>query len=139
MTPERIEKMMTRMELPWKKVVKDMWSVDWPDDSLPGITLSIEPGETKDDKLLRFIVFVCDVPKGTGPEFFKEFLKLNFKVDHGAFAMESSSEMQFIDTLELENLDENEFEATMKTMIDAPKNFQEKYDINFFTLGKPQF
>ena len=48
-----------------------------------------------------------------------EFLKLNFKVEHGAFAMESSSEMTFIDTLELEKQAYEEQEALFE---EAPEN-----------------
>ncbi len=139
MTPKHIEDFMTRKGINWKPIVKNMWAVIDPEGKIPRITISIEPSERAGEELIKFIVFICDVPLNSPPEFYKQFLKLNFKVDHGAFAMESKSELCFIDTLELSNTDEVEFEATLRAMMGAPRWFQEHFDIDSYTLGKPQF
>ena len=139
MTAEQIEELLTRTSLPWTRVVKDMWKIDDPNDTLPGIIVSLETNAKKCGRIAKFVVFICDVPQDAGPDFFKHFLRLNFRVDHGAFALESKSEMCFIDTLELEHLDANEFEATLNAMRRAPAMFKEKYDIDIYTMGKPQF
>jgi hypothetical protein len=139
MTAEHIEQLMTRMNLPWKQVVKNMWNIDDPDDNLPGVSVSIEPRRKPGRELVKFVTFICDVPHDAGPEFFMEFLRLNFRVDHGTFALESKSEMCYIDTLELANMDPNEFEATFRSMQNAARTFQDKFDIDFYTMGKPQF
>ena len=139
MTPEQIEALIIKTGIKWEKIAKNIWDIDDPDDDIPGITFTIEPSEKYGEELLKFTVFVCDVPADAKPEFFKEFLRLNFKIEHGAFAMESKSEMAFFDTLELKNLDEDEFEATLRAMMAAPRIFQKRFDIEFYTLGKPQF
>ena len=139
MTAEQIEKLMNEMNLPWSVVVRNMWNIDDPDDSLPGVTVSIESSEKSGAEIVKFVTFICDVPHDAGPEFFLEFLRLNFRVDHGTFALESKSELCYIDTLELEGLDPGEFKATLSAMQRAPQIFQEKYDIDLYTMGKPQF
>ncbi len=139
MTPKHIEEFMTRKGINWKPIVKNMWAVIDPEGRIPRITISIEPSERAGEELIKFIVFICDIPLNSTPEFYKQFLKLNFKVDHGAFAMESKSEMCFIDTLELKNTDEVEFEATLRAMTATPRWFQEHFDIDSYTLGEPQF
>ena len=139
MNANQIESTLTAMGVKWEKIVKNMWAVADPEGKIPRITITVEHGDKKGVDLLKFIVFVCDVPVDTGSEFYKNFLKLNFRVEHGAFAMETLTEMSFIDALEFKTTDECEFEATLRAMMDAPKMFQEKYDIDFYTLGKPQF
>ena len=139
MTSTQIENTLNAMGVKWEKIIKDMWSVIDPEGKIPKVTISVEPGGRRGSHLVKFVVFVCDVPVGTGPDFYKEFLKLNFRVEHGAFAMETRTEMCFVDTLEMETTDEVEFEATLRAMMDAPRRFQEHYDIDFYTIGKPQF
>lgn len=139
MLPEQIEDLMTRMSLPWSRIVKNMWAVEDPEGKYPRLVISVEKSVKKDSELLKFVVFICDVPADSPAEFFVEFMRHNFRVDHGTFAMESKSEMSFIDTLELRHTEPDEFEATLHAMRDAPRLFQEKYDIDVYTLGKPQF
>ena len=139
MTSQELESLMTQMQIPWSRIVKNMWSVEDPEGKYPRMVLTVEKSGKSGAELLKFITFICDVPQEVGPEFFVEFLRHNFRVDHGAFAMESKSEMSFVDTLEMENLDHNEFQATYLSMRDAPRMFMEKYDIDLFTMGKPQF
>ena len=139
MTPEQIETLMTEMNLPWSSVVKNMWNIDDRGDNLPGVTVSIEPSEKDGEQLVKFVTFICDVPHDAGTDFYLEFLRLNFRVDHGTFALESKSELCYIDTLELANLDPNEFKATLAAMQNAPQLFQDKYDIDLYTMGRPQF
>lgn len=132
MTIDKVEALMTSLNLPWETVIPGMWTIR--DERHPQIVISIEKSDKKGTKLLKFLVFICDVPVGAEPKFFKEFLKLNFVVNHGTFAMESMNEMSFMDTLEMENLDENEFTATLEAMRRAPRLFEERHDIGSFTL-----
>lgn len=139
MDSQQLETLMTEMKLPWQRIVKDMWAVEDTDKGDPRIVITVEDSLKKNAKLLKFIVFICDVPNDAAPEFFKEFLKLNFRVDHGTFAMESLSEMSFIDTLEMEHLDREEFETTFAAMRNAPHMFKEKFDVDVYSMGKPQY
>ncbi len=132
MTIDKIEALMTELSLPWEMVIPGMWTIR--DEKHPQIVISREKSEKKNTYLLKFLVFICDVPVNAEPRFFKEFLKLNFLVAHGTFAMESMNEMSFMDTLEMENLDSNEFKATLDAMRQAPRLFEERYDIGSFTF-----
>jgi len=51
------------------------------------------------------------------PEIYKALLKKNREIVHGAFVLdESGKKVIFRDTLQLENLDENELEATLNSL-----------------------
>ncbi|MFA6450989.1 MAG: hypothetical protein WCX65_16055 [bacterium] len=139
MTSTQIENLLTNMGVKWDKIIKNMWSVVDPEGKIPKVIISIEPGGRTGGHIIKFVVFVCDVPVDTGIDFYKEFLKMNFKIEHGAFAMETRTEMCFIDNLEFETTDEVEFEASLRALMDAPRRFQERYDIDFYTIGNPQF
>lgn len=134
MTPENIEALMTEMKLNWNRIIPKMWAVQDDTNEFPQVAVSIEKSEKKDSHLVKFIVFICDVPVNAKPSFFKEFLKLNFIVEHGTFAMESMNEMSFIDTLELENLDPNEFMSTISAMRNAPRLFRKRYNIDSYSF-----
>ena len=134
MTPEQVENLMTGINIKWQKIIARMWAVQDETNKYPQIVLSIEKSEKKDARLLKFLVFICDVPVDVKPDFFKEFLKLNFIVEHGTFAMETLTEMSFMDTLEMKGLDPEEFSATLDAMRKAPRMFRERYDIDKYTF-----
>ncbi|MDE5419335.1 YbjN domain-containing protein [Labilibaculum sp. DW002] len=51
------------------------------------------------------------------PEVYKSLLKKNREIVHGAFVLdESGKKIIFRDTLQLENLDQNELEATLNSL-----------------------
>ncbi|MBI9057736.1 MAG: YbjN domain-containing protein [Labilibaculum sp.] len=51
------------------------------------------------------------------PEVYKSLLKKNREIVHGAFVLdESGKKVIFRDTLQLENLDQNELEATLNSL-----------------------
>jgi hypothetical protein len=51
------------------------------------------------------------------PEIYKALLKKNREIIHGAFVLdESGKKVLFRDTLQLENLDQNELEATLNSL-----------------------
>jgi len=135
MTTEMLEKLMTDMNLKFSRVIKNMWSIQDHEDKLPPLTMLIEASEKKGSQLLKFMVFICDVPAETDPVFLKEFLRMNFLVEHGTFAMETRGEMSFIDTIELDNLDPDEFIATLNAVRGAPAYFKQKYDTKDYTFG----
>jgi hypothetical protein len=52
-----------------------------------------------------------------GPEILKRLLQMNRELVHGAFALDESGELLlFRDTLQLENLDYNELEGSIKAL-----------------------
>ncbi|PKQ62746.1 molecular chaperone Tir [Labilibaculum filiforme] len=55
--------------------------------------------------------------KSENPEIYKALLKKNREIIHGAFVLdESGKKVLFRDTLQLENLDQNELEATLNSL-----------------------
>lgn len=60
---------------------------------------------------------IMDVPAGNKEQFYKRLLELNRSLVHGAFVLDSESgRVLFRDTLQLENLDLNELEATLSAL-----------------------
>ena len=60
---------------------------------------------------------LMDVPENKREEFFEMLLKINREIIHGAFVLDSEGKkVIFRDTLQLENLDQNELEASVKSL-----------------------
>lgn len=59
---------------------------------------------------------IMEVPKNTG-DFFKRLLQINRTLVHGAFVLDEDCKYLFFrDTLQLENLDLNELEASIRAL-----------------------
>ena len=60
---------------------------------------------------------IMDVPEDAG-DFFKRLLQMNRTMVHGAFVLddEEGSRVLFRDTLQLENLDRNELEGSIRSL-----------------------
>jgi len=60
---------------------------------------------------------IMDVPKGNKEAFFEALLKMNRNIVHGAFVLDcDGGKVIFRDTLQLENLDLNELEASINSL-----------------------
>ena len=69
-----------------------------------------------EDTILIFEQFILKLPKDN-QESFKRLLQMNRNIIHGAFVLdEEGSHVLFRDTLQLENLDLNEIEATINSL-----------------------
>jgi hypothetical protein len=69
-----------------------------------------------EDPLLVIEQVVMKVPAAPG-DLFERLLKWNREVVHGAFVLDEAGEMIiFRDTLQLENLDRNELEASIRSL-----------------------
>ncbi len=75
MTPEKIEALMTENELPWKRIIAKMWAIQDLEGKYPQLVVLIEKSEKNGADLLKFVVFICDVPVDADVNFFKEFLR----------------------------------------------------------------
>lgn len=70
-----------------------------------------------EDPILVMEQHIFDI-KEDNAEVYKELLKMNREVIHGAFALdESGKKVIFRDTLELDNLDLNELEASINALV----------------------
>ncbi len=69
-----------------------------------------------EDPILIIELLILELKEGT-KEVFESLLKKNREIIHGAFVLdESGTKVLFRDTLELENLDLNELEATLNSL-----------------------
>ena len=69
-----------------------------------------------EDPVLVLEQVIMDVPKNT-EGFFKRLLQMNRTLVHGAFVLdEEGAKVIFRDTLQLENLDKNELEASINAL-----------------------
>ena len=104
---EDIESYLIQMGVQFEVVSTGFWVVK---DLGPDLVLSIA------DSVLVFRVKVMDtkqIPPGRREEFYRKLLELNAEeMLHGAYGLEKEA-VVVTDALQLENLDFNEFQATM--------------------------
>ena len=108
LTREDAESFLLRMELDYEQVEEGMWVVGTSDDEAR-IVIHYSP------PVLVFRLKVLDVPadERSCATLFRRLLQLNAsELVHGAYGIEEDSVI-LSDTLELENLDFNEFQATV--------------------------
>lgn len=102
-TPEDIEHYLIQMAHPFEAIEKGMWIVH----NTANIVITHEP------PLIVFRSKLMEVPKKDRENFFKLLLELNAShMVHGAYGIEDNN-VVIIDTLEVENLDFNEFQASL--------------------------
>jgi len=69
-----------------------------------------------EEPILILEQIIMKVPQETG-DLFKRLLQMNREIVHGSFVMDESAEhILFRDTLQLENLDRNELEASIHAL-----------------------
>jgi hypothetical protein len=105
-TKEEIEAYFDRMELPHEEVGDGLWLTGSKDDA-ERIVVKYQP------PVLVCRVNVMDVPKEKREELYQTILELNAaEMMHGAYGLEGGK-IVISDALQLENLDFNEFQATI--------------------------
>jgi len=91
-------------------VNQELFIIEKEEDGISNLVIDCE------DTLLIIEGLLFDMNSGT-EEIFKSLLKKNREIVHGAFALdESGTKVIFRDTLQLENLDLNELEATLNSL-----------------------
>jgi hypothetical protein len=109
-TIEDIEGYLIRLELPYEELGRGTWVINDQQDKIENIVISYNP------PLIIFRVHVMDisdVPKEKREELFQELLKLNAtEMVAGAYGLENDK-IVLTDTLQAENLDYNEFQASV--------------------------
>ena len=114
-----IESYLLRMDLPYEEIGQDTWMIN--------------SGQKDQNLVVRLAapvaVFRCkimDVPEKGREELYRLLLELNIAdLLHGAYGIEGGA-VVLSDALELENLDFNEFQATVEDMALAVANHATK-------------
>ncbi len=84
------------------------------DDKDSGVTNLILDCE---DPILIIEQLIMPVPEGAGADFYRRLLQMNATLVHGAFLLDEEGKHVFYrDTLQLENLDKNELEASIRAL-----------------------
>jgi hypothetical protein len=104
---DTIEHYLIQMEYPFESIESHMWVIR----DTANIVLTYEP------PLVVFRIKLMEVPKSRREEFYKLLLELNASnMIHGAYGIEGDN-VVLIDTLQSENLDFNEFQASLDALL----------------------
>ena len=109
-TAADIEHYMLQLGLEFEAAADNLWVVQDEGDNLANVIVTlVEP-------IVIFHVRVADLPGGDQEPLFRKLLELNAAdMLHGAYGIEGNS-LVLIDTLQSENLDLNEFQASLEAM-----------------------
>jgi hypothetical protein len=106
-TRDTIEHYLIQMQYPFESIEPHMWVIR----DTANVVVTYEP------PLVIFRIKLMDVPKARREEFYKLLLELNASnMIHGAYGIEGDN-VVIIDTLQSENLDFNEFQASLDALL----------------------
>ena len=106
-TRDDIENFLFNLEVPFERLDDGLWVVTNASDHDENVVVYLA------ENVLSFRVKVFDLPEGDNTALFRRLLELNATdVVHGAYGLEESA-VVLIGALEIENLDENEFQALL--------------------------
>lgn len=120
MSDEKIETYMIEAGYPFEQVHAGMWLLHDDTDYIDNIVV------LHNDPVVTFRVKLMNAPDQGRDELFKRLLELNAtSMIHGAFGLEDNA-IVITDTLQSENLDFNEFQASVDSIALAIReHFQE--------------
>jgi hypothetical protein len=94
----------------FEKVGDGLWRVESPENNVDNIILSYA------EPIIMFRINLMKLPEANRETFYERLLKLNAsEVPHGAFGIEDNN-VVVIDTLQLENLNRNELQASVDSL-----------------------
>ncbi|RMF90104.1 MAG: hypothetical protein D6736_07335 [Nitrospinota bacterium] len=109
-TKEDIEGYLIRLELPFEEVEDGLWVIHDDISHVDNIVVLYDP------PIVVFRVKLMEVPTQRREEFFELLLRFNAThMIHGAYGIENGN-VVIIDTLQAENLDFNEFQASVEAL-----------------------
>jgi hypothetical protein len=114
-TRDDIEHYLIQMEHQFEAIEAHMWVIR----NTANIVVTLEP------PLVVFRMKLMEIPKSRREDFFKLLLELNAsQMIHGAYGVEDNN-VVLIDTLQSENLDYNEFQASLDAlMLSSTQDYQ---------------
>lgn len=113
MSTSKLESYILELKQPYEEINENLWIIYESDENI--FTKLVV---TLQDTIVHFRMKVMDIPEdpNTYCELFRKLLELNATgLTHGAFAIEKDS-IVLIDSLEVENLDFNEFRASVESL-----------------------
>lgn len=109
-TNDQIEAYLIETQLPFERVKEGFWIIHDESDAVDNIVVFHTP------PMITFRVKLMDVPSANHAELFRHLLTLNASaMVAGAYALEDDS-VVIVDSLQSENLDYNEFQASIEAI-----------------------
>lgn len=110
-TQEDIEGYLIQMGVPYEEIGKNTWMIHDEFDQIDNIIVSLN------DPVVLFHVKLMDIPEGADRlALYEQLLTLNSTdMIHGAYGLEGNAVVA-TDTLQAENLDFNEFQASVDAL-----------------------
>ena len=104
---KKISDYLVELNLPYEEIAQGMWVIHDEVENVDNIVVSLE------EPLVVFRVRLMDTPSADKEAFYELLLRLNASsLVHGAYALENGH-VVIVDTLEAENLDLNELQASI--------------------------
>ena len=105
-----IEKFMLDMNLSFQEIAENTWMIEDEFTHIDNIVVQLS------EPILLFRVKLMEIPVQNTENFFKKLLELNSSdLVHGAYALEGNN-VVIVDTLETDNINANEFQATIDSI-----------------------
>ena len=110
-TSQDIEAYLIKMGISYDEIAKDTWMIRDNEDAVENLVVTLN------DPVIVFHVKLMDIPAGCDRlPLFTELLRLNAaEMLHGAYGLEGNAVVA-TDTLQAENLDFNEFQASVDSL-----------------------
>ena len=109
-TNKDIEEYLKILEADYKTIKEGIWLVKLKDTDIDNLVISHEP------PIVVFRINIMPVPEKNREKFFRRLLEINAsELLHGAYGLEGDK-VVLVDTLQVENLDLNEIEASIEAL-----------------------
>ncbi len=125
MSVAKIEELLAGGGLGFGRLEDRKWKISRGGNGLSGF---LEWADNSGGGLLRIYATLGKLPPDAEPQFFKEIFRKNRDMGHGAFALMGEDVVIFIDTLELENCDQNEMDAAVSWLLKSAEIYRERLD-----------
>jgi hypothetical protein len=106
MDSAKIEGYLINLGLTFRDLGDQAWMIEDPESGLSNVVVFAQ------DSLVTIRTKIMNVPSQRREEFFQTLLALNAEMIHGAYALDDDNVI-LIDTLELETMDLEEFQASL--------------------------
>lgn len=125
---EKIEQLLSGTGAPHEKVSGAAWKLRaGPEQQFEATVMRVKTSATRRE-MIKVYMPVGKLPEAAGTDFFRDLFRKNRDLGHGGFALAGKDAVVFVDTLQLENCDQAEFDATLDWLIKSVDIFKEKLD-----------
>jgi hypothetical protein len=126
---EKIEQLLGGTGAQFEKVSGSAWKLRiGPERQFEATVMRIKTTLPPQRDMLKVYTPVGTLPEGADPGFFRDLFRKNRDLGHGGFALAGKDTIVFVDTLQLQNCEQAEFNATLEWLVKSVDIFKEKLD-----------